>query len=208
MTTIEVESGVLIGMFGRHSKVIDALGMVVLCKVASVNISDISYFKKGYTVFPSRQVAEMDVTSDNKSEESREITIKLTSGEAKWSVTDSVFALRHCTAHFPVVEDPRIASDNQGEEMHSSDPCNSEISVKFEVPPLTRTRTKIKYFESRVENLEFFAKMKHTLENGTRFTTDVSGVYNGVSNIQYCLNSEIVANWNKDAKTWIQTDHS
>ena len=82
--------------------------------------------------------------------------------------------------------------------------CNSELTIRFDVPPLARTLTTVKYVESRVENLHFNAVILYTLDSGEFLTDDVSGVYNGVSNIRYNVSFDNIAKWNESTKSWIK----
>ena len=73
--------------------------------------------------------------------------------------------------------------------------CNAvgfEKDASIILPALQKTRITANYFEGLAIDVPFSAKLKFTLDNGSKFVTLFSGIYNGVSSTKICVESRAV----------------
>ena len=78
----------------------------------------------------------------------------------------------------------------------------TEISIPLVVPALKKTRITVNYYEAVLDKLPFDAQVKYFLDNGTKFYTNVKGVYDGVSTTRFVQDSKTVAVWNESTASW------
>ena len=208
-----VGSGIIIGMYGRHGETINALGFKMLRKINSLTITNVEYDMQGLNLNPPRPVSSLDVTLANASKNPTDAGYKKVTKErsesGSWSVTAGLTFGASATvkAKIPLVAE--VAAETHWElsastthEKSWTNTSGTEISIPLVAPAQRKTRITVSYYEAILEKLPFKAQIKFSLENGSKFYTDVKGTYDGVSNSRFIQDSKTVARWNETTDQW------
>lgn len=210
---MQVGSGIILGVHGKHGSDIDSLGFLMLRKVIGSDLINVRYDFRGGNLNPPQKKFALDVTipnpSDTDSDKGFHKVTKQRQTGGSWSVTTGVtFGQSYeVEAGVPQVASTKVTSSWQLSVSGTygrtwSTTHGMEISVPLIVPARERTRITVDYYEGRINKLPYTANMKYFLDNHSKFYTNVRGVYNGYSTSRFVMKSEVVAVWNDAARRW------
>ena len=206
-TKLEVGSGILLGAFGRHGDdCIETLGFSTLRNINHVSMSAVWYDESRLSQ-PAHMQLKQKLSNPNQLEPRvgmRDVKHRKCN-DCEWRVTQGVTNGMNVTikARVPVlvVSNDRTTSCWKFSEILTYNPLTfsdvpaPEMALKLTAPPLTTVLCVASYFEGVAENIPFTARLTYTLDNETRFCTDVKGVYNGVSNTPIVIDNHAVSNY-------------
>ncbi len=210
---MEVGSGIVLGAFGKAGLDVDSMGFLMLRKVVGVDMTNVVYDMRGTNLLPPRKISALDVTlanpSDSDSDKGYQKVTKEKQTSGHWSVTAGVtFGQEYkVSAGVPEIADVEVStkwevsvSGTYGKSWSTI--AGSEVQIPLIAPKRSKTRITVDYYEGTLNKLPYKAQMKYYLDNGSKFYTNVRGMYDGVSTSKFVQESILVAEWDPETNTW------
>lgn len=212
---MDVGSGIILGAFGRKSGVVNSLGLLMLRKVAAVEleVSANQYSQTTGNLSPPRLISKYDLGHQNVAGTDNpwgKVIFKREQQETRqWSVTDGLTIGKEFSVKASVPKVVDVGVTASWEFSVSSTYTTSKTNIKsrevpfpYTIPAYSQVDVTLSYFEGTISNLPFTGKMRYYLDNGNSFYATVRGLYRGVSNTVVEQRTVVTHLYDPEKHTW------